>query len=1033
MGLNLLVIVPIALPLLGAVLQGLLARVLSGKAKGWMAFAATVGALAGVIALYPATLAGRASELTLGTWDGPASLAFYVDGVSQLFALMAASIGAAVLLYAVEYMSHERSATRFYIIIQAFIAGFITFVYARDLLLLYAGWEVIGLCSFLLVGFWYTQPSAAAGARKVLVMTHLAGYGLLAAILVLFARTGTTMWTDPRIGHAFTSGLFALMLVAAAAKSVQFPLHTWIASAMSAPTPVSALLHSACYVTAGVYLIARTHGIVQWPAGWQAAVVWLGTVTMLVGVLFAMVQNDAKRMLAFSTVSQIGYMVLGLGLGTPLGIAAGLLHCLNHGLFKASLFLGAGAVQHATGTRDMDKLGGLGRRMPSTGILWLASSAAIAGVPLLNGFVSKWLLYVAAMDAGYTAPALIAWIVSAMTMFTFMKAGSSMFFGEDGEASASAHESPRAMLVGSGVLVACCVVLGVAPQLGLKYFIAPALASLGLTYDLGVSWLGFAANQGSWYTTIGLLLAVVSTIVGGAAYWLATRRERGLPAIKPAAIGVPRLALAGTPAQSGLQILSVASAGAATSEPFTGGAPLSATGRIDSTDFSAAISAGIGPFYRLFDPDRYYLAVWHWTLGVVAAASRFGDALERRAVIALTGAAVAVGAIAGLASGVQRTEHGAGIAVGSWPIIGAVAFALGALLLASSARPDLRKQTWLLAVSGAFVLGALSGQGEIVRLVALESAAFVAFLALVLSGVPREAKVAYLTAVVLSAGALVTGTLLVDSAPAPMVLGLILAGFAVKLALVPAYLWLPIVAERTPAPLVGLIIAVVDVAAFSELIGLRAHAAWLFEPSWPWIALAVVSAIGGAGLALAQKDIKRFLAFSTITDAGFILIGVTVGGSLGLTGAVIGASVHALAKALLFTSVSAAETDGAITLASRGIARQHPLAAAGFVAGSLAALGVPPTVGFAGHWRLYSAALSVSPAILACLVLATMLSVLAYARIIALVWWGGPDREDAAALVQKPSVWTAESLAVTVPIVVLTATILAVGLWPQVF
>lgn len=1033
MGLNLLVILPIALPLLGALLEALLARMLSGKAKGWLAFSATLGALASVIALYPATLAGRASELTLGAWDGPASLAFYVDGVSQLFALMAASIGAAVLLYAVEYMSHERSSTRFYIIMQVFIAGFITFVYARDLLLLYAGWEIIGLCSFLLVGFWYTQPAAAAGARKVLVMTHLAGYGLLAAILVLFARTGTMLWTDPRIGDAFTTGLFALLVVAAAAKSVQFPLHTWIASAMSAPTPVSALLHSACYVTAGVYLIARTHSIVAWPVGWQTAVVWLGTATMLVGVLFAMVQSDAKRMLAFSTVSQIGYMVVGLGLGTPLGIAAGLFHCLNHGLFKASLFLGAGAVQHATGTRDMDKLGGLMRRMPATATLWLVSSAAIAGVPLLNGFVSKWLLYVAALDAGYTAPALIAWIVSAMTMFTFMKASSSMFFGEDGEASSKAHESPRGMLVGSGVLVVCSIVLGVAPQFGLKFFIAPALSSLGLSHDLGVSWLGFAANQGSWYTTIGLLLAALSIMAGGAAYWLSTRRERRLPAVRPAEIGIPRLAIAGTPDLSGLQILSVASTGAATSEPFTGGAPLSATGRIDSSDFSAAITAGIGPFYRWFDPDRYFLAIWHWTLGVVTAVSRLCDVLERRAVIALTGIAVVVGAIGGLASGVQRTEHAEVVAVDVWPISCAVAVALGALLLASSALPHLRKQTWLLVLSGGLALGALSGQSEIVSLIALECAALTAFLALVFSGVPRQAQIAYLAALVLSAAALVTGTLLVDSAPGQLVLGLFLAGFAVKLALVPAYLWLPIVAERTPAPLVGLIIAVVDVAAFSELITLRVHAAWLFEPSWPWITLAAVSAIGGAGLALAQKDVKRFLAFSTITDAGFILIGVTVGGALGLTGAVIGASVHALAKALLFTCVSAADADNPLTLASRGIAHRHPLAAAGFVAGSLAALGVPPTAGFAGHWRLYSAALSVSPAILAVLVLATILSVLAYARIIALVWWGGPDSDEAAALTRTPSVWTAEGIAVTVPIAVLTATVLILGLWPQAF
>ena len=273
---------------------------------------------------------------------------------------MGTAIGAAILLYSVAYMAHDVAATRFYIIMQIFIAGLITLVFAADLLLLYASWEIIGLCSFLLVAFWYTDKDAAAGARKVLVMTHLAGYALLAAILILYARTGTTLWTDPRVAGAFTNGIFALMLVSAIAKSVQFPLHTWIPSAMAAPTPVSALLHAAVYVKAGVYLVARMHSFAPWPVSWQVTVVWLGTVTMVVGVLFAMIQHDAKRLLAFHTVSQIGYMMLGLGLGTPLGIVAGLLHCLNHGLFKGGLFLGAGAVQHATGTRDMDKLGGLG-------------------------------------------------------------------------------------------------------------------------------------------------------------------------------------------------------------------------------------------------------------------------------------------------------------------------------------------------------------------------------------------------------------------------------------------------------------------------------------------------------------------------------------------------------------------------------------------------------------------------------------------------------------------------------------------------
>jgi len=295
------------------------AGLLSARAKGWLALVSALAALGGVLAAWPRLLAGHALEASFGAWDGPIRLAFHVDGLSFLFALMAAGIGTAVLLYAISYMAHERGATRFYALILLFIAGFVHLVYTADLFLLYLSWEAVGLCSFLLVGFWYRKEEAAYGARKVLTMTHLAGYGLLAAVILLYHRTGSTLWTDPHVQGAFSTGLFYLVLVAVMAKSVQFPLHTWIPDAMAAPTPVSALLHAACYVKAGVYLVARLHAFGPWPVSWGMAVSWLGATTLLVGVLCAMAQHDLKRLLAFHSVSQIGYMMLGLGLGTPLG------------------------------------------------------------------------------------------------------------------------------------------------------------------------------------------------------------------------------------------------------------------------------------------------------------------------------------------------------------------------------------------------------------------------------------------------------------------------------------------------------------------------------------------------------------------------------------------------------------------------------------------------------------------------------------------------------------------------------------------
>ncbi|MGB7985406.1 MAG: proton-conducting transporter membrane subunit, partial [Terracidiphilus sp.] len=316
--------------LLGAALQILVAKLCSARAKGILAFLACLPAVASVIWLIGWVRDGRAVDLNVLPWDGPLALVLHVDALSVLFALMGTGLGAFVLLYSIGYMAHDKSATRFFATMLVFIGGFVGLVYSANLFIFYLCWEVIGLCSFSLVGFWYTNREAVAGARKVLLMTHIAGYGLLAAILVVYHRTGSALWTDPGVAQAFTGGVFVLMLVALVAKSVQFPLHTWIPEAMAAPTPVSALLHAACYVKAGVYLACRMHSFGAWPVNggfaWgSASLVWIGTVTMAVGVMYAMVQTDLKRMLAYSTVSQIGYMMMGIGIGTPLAIAAGLL------------------------------------------------------------------------------------------------------------------------------------------------------------------------------------------------------------------------------------------------------------------------------------------------------------------------------------------------------------------------------------------------------------------------------------------------------------------------------------------------------------------------------------------------------------------------------------------------------------------------------------------------------------------------------------------------------------------------------------
>ena len=573
-----LVAVPLVALLVGVLLELLLGRVLSPTAKGWVAFGSGLTALAGALALVPPIAAGGAVEGMLYPWDRGVPLRFHLDGLSLVFVLMATGIGTAILLYCVHYMAGEREGTtRFYALMLTFIAGLVNLVCSADLLLAYLSWEVIGLCSYFLVGFWYKDPAASDGARKVLVMTHLPGYALLAAILVLYDRTGTFLWTDPAIRQAFTGGLFLLMLVAAMAKSVIFPLHTWIPEAMNAPTPVSALLHSACYVKAGVYLVARMYSLAAWPNAWNAAVVALGCVTMLVGALYALIQVDLKRLLAFSTISQLGYILTGLGLGTGLGIAAGVFYCVAHGLFKGTLFLCAGVVQHATGTRDLRRLGGLAALLPNTTRVWLVASAAIIGVPFTNGFVAKWLLFTAALDAGQMLVVLIAWLVSIFSSFYILKATVSVFCGELPASLRDRHiqEAAPSMQVGMGILAVLCVLFGIAPQLLVDWVVAPAVRSLGFVWAGQVSWLGVPMGPVGSYGAAGAITALVALLAGLVVYGLMCR-----PQVEPVGL-------------------------------FTGGDPLPLSdSKLDAGDFAGTVEDVFRPAYRIADPDPIYLAAW---------------------------------------------------------------------------------------------------------------------------------------------------------------------------------------------------------------------------------------------------------------------------------------------------------------------------------------------------------------------------------------------------------------------------------------
>jgi len=979
-------------------LQLVLAPVLPSRGKGALALLCCVPALISVIYTIPKVMGGRAIDLTLLPWDGPLALALHVDALSILFAFMGTMLGGIVLLYSIGYMAKDAAATRFYAIMMVFIGGFVGLVYSANLFVLYLFWEIVGLCSFGLVGFWYKNPEAVRGARKVLLMTHLAGYGLLASIIVIYHRAGTALWTDPAVAHSFTGGLFLLAVVSLVAKSVQFPLHTWIPEAMAAPTPVSALLHAACYVKAGVYLAARLYSFGVMPGHWTAIVVWIGTITMVVGVMYAMVQTDLKRMLAFHTVSQIGYMITGIGIGTPLAITAGLLHCLNHGFFKGGLFLSAGSVQHATGTRDMEQLGGIAGRMPRTTTAWMISVGSMMGIPLMSGFASKWMLYTAALQAGWIVPALAAWVVSLGTVFSCVKATDAVFLGPTNETTEKAHEAPISMQLGLGLIASGSVVLGVAPQLAVHYFLNPALVALGFGTGVQVSWFGMTASAGSWFTTWGLVLAVVSLVFGLIVYALANFGRQ--------------VSVAGDAA-----LVDAGGGGV-----FTGGEPLSGDGRIRAHDFSHVFSHNWAGFFRWADVDQYYLGAWEFLRGVSSVIGGVVSVfLKQAALWTVIFAAAVYAAVHYFAPAVAVTEV-TGAEHISHMLVGACAVSGIALLFVTLATKAWRRFSLLMLLSTVASIAGLLMPSASARTGLLELGTLFAVVLVWQAASDASAKFTYLAVGVISALTLVGSDIVLARGDANTARALLITSAFVKLAAVPLFIWMLKLADELPAPVLGLIIAVVDIAAFAEISAHVQLMPWLATPAGVWIGVAAASALVSGFLMLSQRDLKRILVLSTVEDIGFLLLGLASAQALGIDGALLGAVAHSAAKALLFICLSSPEGDGVLNADSTGLTASYPVSGFGFVFGMLTVLGVPPTMGYIGRWRLYEVAANSSPRVLAVFAVGSAFALIAYVLALTRFWWG-PAPKDA-----KPA---NEPFAVKLTIIVLVVLILACGFWPS--
>ena len=361
---------------------------------------------------------GEVQEVTLWTWISVANftpgIAFYIDGLTVVMMSVITGVGFLIHLYSVEFMDSDESFARYFSYMNLFVAAMLLLVMADNLLLLYLGWEGVGVCSYLLVGFWYRDPNNGAAARKAFIVTRVGDTAMALGLFLLFTELGTlqiqplmaaanTQWTT---GGTLPLLATALLLGGAVGKSAQLPLHTWLPDAMAGPTPVSALIHAATMVTAGVYLIARTHELFLLAPATMEAIAWLGLATVLVAAFAALAQNDIKRILAYSTISQIGYMFLALGVGA---FSAGIFHLMTHAFFKALLFLGAGAVIHCLHhEHNILRMGGLRTRLPVVFASFLIGSAALAALPFTSGFYSKDSILLAAWALPGIGPTLWA-------------------------------------------------------------------------------------------------------------------------------------------------------------------------------------------------------------------------------------------------------------------------------------------------------------------------------------------------------------------------------------------------------------------------------------------------------------------------------------------------------------------------------------------------------------------------------------------------------------------------------------------------
>jgi len=462
----------ILLPLVGAVVTGVFGTWLK-KTSGYIATAAVGGSFLLGLKVLLDVMGGAGLDENVYVWIAAGSftaqVGFLVDPLSAIMLVTVTSVSFFVHVYSFGYMSHDEGFSRFFTYLNLFVFSMLILILANNYLLMFVGWEGVGVCSYLLIGFWFEKKSASDAGKKAFIVNRIGDFGFLIGIFTMFGYLGTVQFTEVfaqapgALSTGVATAIALLLFLGACGKSAQLPLYVWLPDAMEGPTPVSALIHAATMVTAGVYVVARSNVLFTLSPTAGAVVAWVGVLTALLGASIALVNTDLKRVLAYSTVSQLGYMFIGVGVGA---YTAGVFHLFTHAFFKGLMFLAAGSVMHAMKNElDMRKFGGLLGKMKITGYTFILGTIAIAGIPPLSGFWSKDLILAGAYYShvpGHTVIWVLGVIGAVMTSFYMFRLILMTFFGapRDADLHDHAHESPYSMTVPLIVLAVGAVFVG---------------------------------------------------------------------------------------------------------------------------------------------------------------------------------------------------------------------------------------------------------------------------------------------------------------------------------------------------------------------------------------------------------------------------------------------------------------------------------------------------------------------------------------------------------------------------------------------